>query len=714
MKKRILALLLALFCMLPLCACDSSGDESETGTYDTEEETTEERIIINEDTLVLAQDKQTEYSIIRSADSTDAEIKAAYDLHSYISKMTGARLRIKTDDEPVTDYEIVVGYTNRSADGQFDEAALGEEGFAIETVDKKLFIAGSDTHGALYGVYTFLEEYLGVRFYSSDYEYIPKKPTLVVQPIERDTQIPVFEYRDIDFVISRVDNFQSKLKLNGVYASSDPADGGKIDYVGGFVHTFNNLVPPETYRAAHPEYWGMNADGTPQPDGGRQLCLSNPEVLAIATESVRTLLQNNPQTDIISISQNDSGTDALPCMCKNCQAIYDEEGAYSGAIIRFVNAIANEFAADYPDVKFDTLAYRYSRSVCKTKPADNVIVRLCTIECCFSHPLGTCPDVYGKANSDNTIAEDIAAWGEITDNIYVWDYVTNYAESVTIFPNFNTLLPNVRFFADHNVIGVYEEGNYYSDTGDFSDLRCYIMSKILWDPYMSEEEYWGHIDDFLRGMYGKGWKNIREYIDLAQELVKDIHFGIYDRAPLALYPHERVTYDTTALPESLTLDMIQNYKTTDWTQYLWTYRDIKPSALVTRGYELFDAALAKADEDQAERIDKIKLQLDFLYSYTLYYKYSRDIMLDNIEQLLMNFFAQHPDGKALPKDEQSSYIRTVREFVYAAYRDTYETYNSDLHQRAVWHGITMLREGGLDISEHASHLDFSSVPISWY
>ena len=36
----------------------------------------------------------------------------------------------------------------------------------------------------------------------------------------------------------------------------------------------------------------------------------------------------------------------------------------------------------------DTLAYRYTRQAPKTiKPADNVIIRLCSIECCFSHPL---------------------------------------------------------------------------------------------------------------------------------------------------------------------------------------------------------------------------------------------------------------------------------------------------------------------------------------
>ncbi|MBO5671264.1 MAG: DUF4838 domain-containing protein, partial [Clostridia bacterium] len=161
------------------------------------------------------------------------------------------------------------------------------------------------------------------------------------------------------------------------------------------------------------------------------------------------------------------------CMCESCQKIYAEEGAYSGAMIRFVNAVAAEFAADYPELKFDTFAYHHTRSVCKTVPADNVVIRLCTIECCFSHPLGTCSDVYAMAGSTKTISEDIADWGKICDNIYIWDYTTNYVESVTFFPNFNVLLENAKFFADHNAIGVYEEGNFFAETCDFPELRAY-------------------------------------------------------------------------------------------------------------------------------------------------------------------------------------------------------------------------------------------------
>ena len=68
-------------------------------------------------------------------------------------------------------------------------------------------------------------------------------------------------------------------------------------------------------------------------------------MLNLVREKVRSLLAEHPDAKIISISQPDNGTAQKPCMCAECQKIYAEEGAYSGAMIRFVNTIAREFAA---------------------------------------------------------------------------------------------------------------------------------------------------------------------------------------------------------------------------------------------------------------------------------------------------------------------------------------------------------------------------------
>ena len=731
LNKRVFCCFLALIMLFAASACGKAqtniGDDSQvlttadnvpqaTDTADTTTsipEETEAPIVITEKTLILARNNVSDYVIIRPENATESVLTAACELQSYIKRISGVEISIKTDAEPSRELELVVGYTNRSAEGQFDTAKLGDEGFVIETVGKKLYIGGSGVRGALYGVYAFLEQYLGCRFYTSEYEKIPIRETLVVQPIERDEQIPVFEYREIDFVTSRKNNFQAKLKLNGRYGIADEKYGGRVEYRGGFVHTLNNIFPADKYYNEHPEYWALKEDGTRQKEWGVQLCLSNPDVLAITIEHVRNILKDNPDASIISISQNDSTNWQLPCQCETCKKIYEEEGAYSGGVIRFVNAVAKEFADQYPNLKFDTLAYKYSRSVCKTAPAANVIVRLCTIECCFSHPLDECPDVMTTAYATKSIAEDIADWGKITDNIYVWDYVTNFAYPVTIFPNFNTLLPNARFFAEHNVVGVYEEGNYFAETGDFSDLRSYIMAKILWDPYMSEQEYWAYIDDFLKGVYGAGWTYIREYIDLAQQLVRDKHFSIYSVTHEELYPTSLKKDFSRPLPEDITLETMRNYTETDWSKYYEYYITVEDNPLVSKGTELFEAAMTLATPEQQDRIVKARLQLDFLRSYAMYER--ADKALNNVEKIVDNFMFSSK-ASSLELGEKQNIIREISNLVKERLKTEYAEYNEQLCLTMLKYCDNfMLKEGQARITrENYTQLDFSKAPKDWW
>ena len=400
-------------------------------------------------------------------------------------------------------------------------------------------------------------------------------------------------------------------------------------------------------------------------------------------------------------------------MCSECKKIYAEEGAYSGAMIRFVNAVAAEFAADYPNLKFDTLAYHHTRSVCKTHPADNVIIRFCTIECCFSHPLGTCKDVYAMAGSEKTISEDIADWAKICDKLYVWDYTTNYTESVTFFPNWGVLLENAKFFASNSVIGVYEEGNFFSETCDFPELRSYIMAKILWNPYMTDEEYWGYVDDFLKGYYGKGWKYIREYIDLAQKYVEDKHFGIHDKFAYTIYAP---TVDRTdkKVPADLTLDMIKNYTTVDWSKYLGYGAKVTECELVTRGFELFDAAAALAGPEQAERIAKLRLIPEFAHSYALSEIYSSNAIKDGIVDMLYTFFQENAEGKAVPMAERTALTLAVRNYVIDTYGDYYESYNRELCENALSYEIYQIYEGMPQVLSIVDpKLNLKTTPDKW-
>jgi len=68
-------------------------------------------------------------------------------------------------------------------------------------------------------------------------------------------------------------------------------------------HTFNLLVPEDTYFKKHPEYFSLRKGKRIK---GGQLCLSNTDVLRTLKEAIIKVIKNNPGYFAYSISQNDN------------------------------------------------------------------------------------------------------------------------------------------------------------------------------------------------------------------------------------------------------------------------------------------------------------------------------------------------------------------------------------------------------------------------
>ena len=192
----------------------------------------------------------------------------------------------------------------------------------------------------------------------------------------------------------------------------------------------------------------------------------------------------------------------------------EAEGSMAGSMIRFVNAVAEAVEEEFPDVVIDTLAYQYTRKPPKlTRPRHNVSVRLCSIECCFLHPLRTCrqddPDA-PNIDLSQPFAEDLIGWGKMCSRLYVWDYVTNFSHYWMPHPNFRVLTDNVRFFAENGVKGVFEQGCAAQGGGEFTGLRAYILSKALWNPNLDEQLL---MEEYLNGVYGQAGPVLKRYLD---------------------------------------------------------------------------------------------------------------------------------------------------------------------------------------------------------
>lgn len=449
--------------------------------------------------IVLADDGMSRYRILLPSAASVQEEKAARVLQDYLLQITGAALPIVSADQPASPHEIVLGQNQRLAEmGMADEVEeLDEDGFVIRTVATRLIIAGGSDKGTLYGVYAFLEDHLGARMYSPTVKVIPNLDRLVLGEID-DVQIPAFSYRTTHYRVTWDAEYVDWHRL------SHDAEGRRPEW-GLWVHTFSRLVPPEIHYDAHPEYYAM-VDGKRIPT---QLCLTNPDVLEIVVNSLRREMAQNPQARFWSVSQNDN---RAHCTCDRCRAIDQREGSPSGSIISFVNQVAERF----PNKVISTLAYEYSRRAPATlRPRENVNIMLCSIEVTRDRPIApgyatiSFPNAPFQDQTNEAFREDVDEWSRIADDIIVWDYVIQFHNLVSPFPNLHVLQPNIRFFADHGVTALFEQGNREIG-GEFAELRAYLLSKLMWNPNRDVDAL---IDDFLGGYYGAAAGLIRQYID---------------------------------------------------------------------------------------------------------------------------------------------------------------------------------------------------------
>lgn len=452
----------------------------------------------------------SDYIIIKGTSSGASENNAANILQRYLEQISGVKLPILTDETPAVAHEIIIGKTNREGKEYIiNRDEFGDNGFTIKTVDEKLVIAGSELRGTLYGVYTFLEEILNCHWYTSSLIIIPESDKVEIPVKISIKQIPTFEYRETDWISPQISTeYRIANKLNGNYRDFSEAEGGNIKYTGGFCHTMASLLPVSLFEE-HPEYFACGSL-----NGGKrttdQPCLSNPDTLRIVTENVLKLLEKNPDAEIISVTQNDNMNF---CICEKCLAVDLIEGSHAGTMLRFVNAIADAVKeAGYTKVKIDTFAYQYTRTAPRlTVPRDNVIVRLCTIEDCYAHAFSD-----KNCAMNNLLLSNFDSWAAICKNLYVWDYTTDYFNLLGPFPNLGNIQTNMQFFAEHNIIGVYEEGNYAasSSNSEFAELRAYLLSKLMWNPNIDLNK---EMNGFLKAYYGDGWQYIREYIDMTSK-----------------------------------------------------------------------------------------------------------------------------------------------------------------------------------------------------
>lgn len=421
-------------------------------------------------------------------------------LNVYLNKSVGISLEIS--DKQKKRSIILVEKTD-----------LNKDFISIDYKDSLITISANNKRNLYYATYDFIEKFLNVNWLSTDFTYyedlksinFPKNYSYYFEPpvLTRTVHSKLF-YKDSVFA--------DKLKVtNEAFPRYVPS---------ARVHTFHRFLPYEVFYDKNPEYYALR-NGKRLPT---QLCLTNTDVLKIVKDSVNSFFNKSPNSDVISVSQDDN---TQYCQCDKCSKIDNQEGSPAGTMIHFVNAVAESF----PNKTISTLAYQYTRKPPKVKPIENVLITLCSIECNRSVPIELgCKD----------FSSDLKGWSQLTDNIRIWDYTTQFTNFLAPFPNWGTIKPNINLFVDNNAKWIFEQ--HSNNDSELFELRSYIMAKLLWNPNLDFQTL---LNEFNNKYYGNGGKYISEYVNSIQNQIDNTSFFLF------LYGDPSQGFDSFLSPENL-------------------------------------------------------------------------------------------------------------------------------------------------------------------
>lgn len=482
--------------------------------------------------VVIAKDGAAFVDIVINPNRSEPpERTAADELAVTLHKMTGARFRVVDEQRfSAGSPAIYVGDTEFARNQGIEPQDLGAEESVLRTSGAGLIVVGGRPRGTLYSIYELLDDVLGCRWYTPWYEKIPKQRNVVLSAMNRRSQ-PAFHYR---YAYTHLNDpriypnptgwtrFAVANRLNGPGPNADW--GGSICGGRSENHSFARLLPSKQYFSTHPEYFSER-QGKRVPDSdenGNQLCLTNPNVLAIVVEEVRKDFRDHPSASYVSVSINDGGCRTI-CDCARCRQVAAEEGE-SGLLLQFVNAVADAVKEEHPDKYILTLAY--NPTACPPKrirARDNVIVFLCEG--------GQSALVYFPKGIEASEFQPLRKWTNFAKHVWIWDYACANHFGMHFFrPLLWQMHRQFSFYHQLGAVeGILQENEFTGGTDvlfpQFYEMNLWIFARLCREP---DQRLDGLIDDFVNGYYDKAAPAIRRYVDLLKTRVPRYPYRMFD------------------------------------------------------------------------------------------------------------------------------------------------------------------------------------------
>ena len=497
--------------------------------------------------------------IVYAADAIETEKKAADELKTYLTKISGVDYSLQAEDKALEGATaIYVGQTAFAKKAGIDLGTFAEEEYIIRTVGPNLIIGGGQPRGTWNGVHHFLQRELGCHFFTWDCEVIPHRENLSLPTLELRRK-PSFTGRhiylppwDLGYTPEGTQKVWAYLSRN--FSNSYGSAYDRLSKNKDATQSHNEFfwVDPRKYAVSNPEFFSNKGKfiNMPKERGCNQegnLCWTNRQVWEITLAELLEIIKKDraelPKLAwprVYQISPNDN---APYCRCDACNAVLAAEGSRAGALLQYVNFVANGIAREYPDVKIMTFAYVETEDPPKNiRPASNVIMQWCD--------LYTRSDCYRPLTSEFNVQQKarLDGWKKLGAKLAVWDYWNMgiagvYFEPPRIETMVDAIAPDLRYFAASGVEALMAENEFcHKNPQNFYDLQVYLGLQLMADVMLPEETL---IKEYMIGCYGPAAPAMEEFLTLLRQAVKN------EKTPLIYISNPVRTYTDGAFLEKV-------------------------------------------------------------------------------------------------------------------------------------------------------------------
>ena len=500
--------------------------------------------------------KNASIAILLPNTPTTREEFAAAELEKYLKQI----FHVTIDNANAT-IRFVIGGPNRNEAAndlidvkEFSQLLTGEEGMLIRIRKDSVLIAGSEgfedrERGTVYGVYEFLERYLGCSLAvisapdGNVGEFVPELKECILDDCQyvksgsdRPYRCAIVQYGDcagnpahglnIPFL-----DWLSKNRFNRILTWCSIYEGwkklgfipeiekrgirlsvGHHDAVKQWLPFYGNEYFPEAYYQTHPEYYRLNADGnrfcppTPETPWGQWVfCSRNQDCIEQLSQNLIRWISDNPVVDIIALWPMDGKYEQ--CCCPDCAPYTKiENSAY------FLNEVAMRVAKVHPLIKMDMLLYtnmwehpdglKLSKSL------------FCDMSTWAYTGLRTCGKPDGSCLINSHFTDTLMKWKNNGSEVAFYDYyMCIYSGRQRLIPMADEVQAIWKYFKEHGILGAGTQLEAFHLWNHLVNFYCFGRSG--YDNTLSLDDNLAK----LAPLFGEGAPYIAEIVKIMEDIV---------------------------------------------------------------------------------------------------------------------------------------------------------------------------------------------------